>query len=245
MSILDSLRNGKSISLIRRKNLYYILENDFLGYDKPLKVGETIVNCSNEQIDTHPAEILLSIRILESITEHTILDFAMYERFHNGTTEEIRVSDWYSKAQNIECRIVPSLNEVKFETVLLIKDTISFLLFEAANIVADNIQITKCKNCNKYFIPQVRADEIYCDNIFKGDKTCKQMGYEIKVNSDQLMKAYRTAYKTKNASKNRNKKNNTHAEDEFKQWVYLAKQKLEEAQNKIIEHEEFIEWLKK
>lgn len=104
--------------------------------------------------------------------------------------------------------------------------------------------IRKCKNCGKYFIPTTRSDEIYCDNVFKGNRTCKQIGYEQKINNDEFMKAYRTAYKTKNAFKNRNKLNNTHAEENFEKWVIQAKEKLKYAQNGNILIDDFKEWLK-
>lgn len=104
--------------------------------------------------------------------------------------------------------------------------------------------IRKCENCGKYFIPTTRSDEIYCDNVFKGNRTCKQIGYEQKINSDEFMKAYRTAYKTKNAFKNRNKLNNTHAEENFEKWVIQAKEKLKYAQSGSISLDEFKQWLK-
>ena len=40
----------------------------------------------------------------------------------------------------------------------------------------------------KVFIPISRSDEIYCDRIFKNNKTCKQLGYTEKAR-DEYQKA--------------------------------------------------------
>ena len=47
-------------------------------------------------------------------------------------------------------------------------------LFELTSI--ENIEIKKCKNCGKFFVPEKRSDELYCNNIFENDKTCKEVG---------------------------------------------------------------------
>ena len=52
-------------------------------------------------------------------------------------------------------------------------------LFELTSI--DNIEIKKCKNCGKFFVPENRSDELYCSNIFENEKTCKEVGpFKIK-----------------------------------------------------------------
>lgn len=117
-----------------------------------------------------------------------------------------------------------------------------FFTFAASKAIQSKVLVKECANCNKLFIPASRSDEIYCDRIFQGNRTCKQVGYE---NKNEFIKAYRTAYKTRNAIKNRNIKNNPHAEKDFKEWVYSAKVKLEEAQRGEISFEEFKKWLKK
>lgn len=120
------------------------------------------------------------------------------------------------------------------------------VLFDFITTAKENIVVKKCENCGKFFTPSTRSDEIYCNNKYlSSGKTCKQIGYEVKVNNNEFLKAYRTAYKTKNAFKNRNINNNPHAEEDFKKWVYSAKMKLDEAQNGSISLEEFKEWLKK
>ncbi len=60
--------------------------------------------------------------------------------------------------------------------------------------------IKRCANCNKFFIPKTLRDTKYCDRIFKGNKTCKQIGrdisYKENLAKDPLLKAYRSRYQT-------------------------------------------------
>ena len=35
----------------------------------------------------------------------------------------------------------------------------------------ENIAIKKCKNCGKFFVPDNRVDELYCNNIYENNKT--------------------------------------------------------------------------
>ena len=88
-----------------------------------------------------------------------------------------------------------------------------------------------------------RSDEIYCDNIFKNDKTCKELGYENKSKKDFFKSAYRTAYKTQRARI----KYNTHRSDYekkcFTPWNDAAKQALAKFQAKN-DLEGFKKWLK-
>lgn len=58
--------------------------------------------------------------------------------------------------------------------------------------------IKKCKNCGKYFIPENLRDIKYCNNIFKDNKTCKQLGkditYKNSLKNDNLLDMYRKRY---------------------------------------------------
>lgn len=35
--------------------------------------------------------------------------------------------------------------------------------------------IKKCKNCGKFFVPDNRVDELYCNSIYENNKTCKEV----------------------------------------------------------------------
>ncbi len=111
-------------------------------------------------------------------------------------------------------------------------------------LIENNITLKTCENCGKYFYPSSRSDEKYCSNVFKNGKTCRQLGYEIKINNDELLKTYRTAYKTANGWKNRNKLNNKNVEALFVKWHKLAKEQLRQAQNGDIGIDEYKQWFK-
>jgi microsomal dipeptidase-like Zn-dependent dipeptidase len=39
-----------------------------------------------------------------------------------------------------------------------------------------NLPIKKCQYCNRYFIPKIRQDEIYCDLPNEDGKSCREKG---------------------------------------------------------------------
>ena len=98
------------------------------------------------------------------------------------------------------------------------------------HIVTFNYIIKKCENCGRYFYPQTRDDEIYCNNIYKNNKTCKQIGYEIKANQDDILNPYRKIYKTQNARKQRNKHINN-IDARFSKWSKHANSILKKCQD--------------
>lgn len=111
------------------------------------------------------------------------------------------------------------------------------------NIIQYNIPVNVCQNCGKLFIPKHKVSEIYCDNVYKNNKTCGQVGYENKLNRDEILKAYRTAYKTQNAKKHRNH-HISDIEKRFKKWHMEAKNKLADTQEGKMTLDDFNKWLK-
>lgn len=163
----------------------------------------------------------------------------------------MRLPENKHKVESLKPNIEFSLSEYNgiFYDTFEFHNIVHFIFFTIAKSVQLNIQVKGCANCKKLFVPSIRSDEIYCDNIYKGNKTCKQVGYEYKVNNDdsmKYMKVYRTVYKTMNAKKNRNINNNIHAKDDFEKWANAAKIKLKDAQqgNMTISIEDFKKWLK-
>lgn len=78
-------------------------------------------------------------------------------------------------------------------------NVISILAIEFKEFISDKHHIIKqCKNCRKYFIPDNLRDIKYCNNIFKDNKTCKQLGkqisYKKSLKNDKLLDMYRKRY---------------------------------------------------
>ena len=75
-----------------------------------------------------------------------------------------------------------------------------FISFKQLLSLNSDIKINKCANCNKYFIPKTMHDTKYCDEIFKDNKTCKEIGRELafkeRLDKNPLLKTYRTRYQT-------------------------------------------------
>ena len=105
------------------------------------------------------------------------------------------------------------------------------VLFDMIEMEKRGIELKRCQNCGKYFVPESRSDEIYCNNIFKGNRTCRQIGYENKINGDEVLREYRKIYKTQNARKQRNKDNIQGLEERFAVWSAFAKGQLIKCQN--------------
>lgn len=123
-----------------------------------------------------------------------------------------------------------------------IKKISDIIAIDNVNYQKGNINIKQCQNCGKYFIPSSRSDEIYCDNYYKDEKTCKEIGYETKLKNDIFKTAYRSAYKTQRARI----KYNSHIVDyekiHFKPWEQAAKQALSDFTTKD-DIEGFKKWL--
>ena len=127
--------------------------------------------------------------------------------------------------------------------IYYMSDLFSLLAFDINEIKKNNIVIKRCENCGKYFIPQNRSDEKYCDKIFKNNKTCKEVGYEMKLKKDSFKSEYRKAYKTQHARI----KYNSHIPDymikHFDPWNDAAKAAMKEyeAKNDIAGFRKWIE----
>ena len=123
-----------------------------------------------------------------------------------------------------------SFDRMTKATRISFKSLFDALLYDAFEVKKYHIKPTRCQNCGKLFFPHSRSDEIYCNYIFRNGKTCKELGYEMKVEADQIMKEYRRIYKMQNARKQRNQQKRNIAAC-FDEWTAFAKQKLKACQN--------------
>lgn len=117
-----------------------------------------------------------------------------------------------------------------------------FVLFTIYIATSLNIQFNKCKNCGKYFVPTAKSNEIYCTRIYKNNRTCRDIGYENAVKSDEITKTYRNAYKTQNAKKQRNK-DVPNIDTMFFDWASSAKEMYKLCKDNKIKLKQFSKWL--
>ena len=127
-----------------------------------------------------------------------------------------------------------------------IEDLIRCCLFEMAR---HEVQIKKCANCGRYFVPRNRSDTLYCEEKCPQDpsRTCRQYNSEHlwydRLKSNEELKLCRNIASAKQMLVKRHPGNESYAEDlkrfreESKKWKgdYLAGRKS---------REEFRDWLK-
>ena len=133
-----------------------------------------------------------------------------------------------------------SFDEPIKANLLSFRSVFDALLYDGYEARENNVKPTRCQNCGKLFFPHSRSDEIYCNHIFRNGKTCKELGYEMKVETDQIMKEYRRIYKMQNARKQRNQQKRNIAAC-FDEWTAFAKQKLKACQKGEITLDEMIQ----
>lgn len=126
---------------------------------------------------------------------------------------------------------------------------IQSLIIELLEIATtENIEIKKCKNCGKYFVPDNRSDEIYCSNIYENGKTCKEVGHFrtqqklMQLNDD--LRIYRNVYQKLLLRTRRNPDNDKY-EKEFQKFKNKNIELKEKINNGEITQEEYMEWLNK
>lgn len=109
----------------------------------------------------------------------------------------------------------------------------------------NNFIIKKCKNCSKYFItdnPRVN----YCNNLFKGKQTCRDIGNQIaqriKQENDKVYGKYRKMYSRKAMLVKRNSDIEVYKKD-YENWKKEAKKFMDDIRNEKKTYEEFDKWL--
>lgn len=127
-------------------------------------------------------------------------------------------------------------------------DIIQTLLVELLEIAKLNIEIKKCRNCGKFFVPDNRSDEIYCSNIYENGKTCKEIGHfkvqQKKIQENDDLRIYRNVYQKLLLRTRRNPNNIQYArnfeffKDDNNKW-------RENISKGLSTEKEYVDWLKK
>ena len=111
----------------------------------------------------------------------------------------------------------------------------------------ENLQIKTCLNCGRYFIPNYRQNEIYCD-LANPDQspTCKEKGaneqYKKNLENNKAQALYRRIYRQKFMIAQRNKDSKTIQKD-FEQWKREAKDKVNKMKKGKLTEDEVYKWL--
>lgn len=127
------------------------------------------------------------------------------------------------------------------------KDICQLLIIELQEIVCmDKFEIKKCKNCGKYFVPEKRTDELYCNNIYEDGRTCKEIGsFKVKqkmINDDDDLRTYRNVYQ-KLLLRTRRNPENLQYEKEFENFKEDNRKMRDKLDKGKVTYEEYVEWL--
>lgn len=105
------------------------------------------------------------------------------------------------------------------------------------------ININKCGNCGDYFLPSKRSDEVYCDKVNENNKTCKEMGYQKILESDEGEKQYRREYKRRHAIAS--KSESPEQKELWEKWKKESREKKDLYKKGVITLDDFLKWINK
>lgn len=141
-------------------------------------------------------------------------------RINLSAFEILRDYSNYPMRQDETQRIVSKAN-VSSSYFIECTDIIQALLIELLEIAKLNIEIKKCRNCGKFFVPDNRSDEIYCSNIYENGKTCKEIGHfkvqQKLIQENDDLRIYRNVYQ-KLLLRTRGNSDDSQYEKEFQQF---------------------------
>ena len=122
---------------------------------------------------------------------------------------------------------------------------IAFIVLEQF-VKNSNLPIKKCQYCDRYFIPSIRQDEIYCDLPNEDGKSCREKGakqtYKQNLEKIPALLEYRKAYQKKFMEVSRNDSNKKLKKD-FDSWKKIAQNKIKDYKQGKVTEEELYRWM--
>lgn len=113
-------------------------------------------------------------------------------------------------------------------------------------VINTKYQIRKCKNCGKYYIAEISSKQLYCDNQYNENQTCKDIGNQIaqlkKQQEDLVYGKYRKIYAKKSMLVKRNP-DITSYKAEYEEWKKEAQKLRNNLKDNKITNDEFEKWL--
>ena len=109
-----------------------------------------------------------------------------------------------------------------------------------------NLPIKQCQYCNRYFIPKIRQDEIYCDLPNEDGKSCREKGakqtYKQNLEKTPALLEYRKAYQKKFMEVARSD-DNKKLKKNFDSWKKIAQGKIKDYKQGKVTEEELYKWM--
>ena len=253
-------------------NLTDIRYSDYLvSSDEYEKSQDTLINDNKYIFSLFRQDLILDIEYIFNMNNlEEIKDLTPLQRFQVMTNSDFR-SKSLEKIDNNKVKINLSAFEIlrdysnypmrQDETQRIVSkaninssyfiectDIIQTLLIELLEIAKLNIEIKKCRNCGKFFVPDNRSDEIYCSNIYENGKTCKEIGHfkvqQKLIQENDDLRIYRNVYQKLLLRTRRNPSNTKYAR-EFEIFKDDNNKWKENISKGVSTEKEYIEWLKK
>lgn len=109
-----------------------------------------------------------------------------------------------------------------------------------------NLPIKQCQYCNRYFIPKIRQDEIYCDLPNEDGKSCREKGakqtYKQNLEKTPALLEYRKAYQKKFMEVARSD-DNKKLKKNFDSWKKIAQGKIKDYKQGKVTEDELYKWM--
>lgn len=122
---------------------------------------------------------------------------------------------------------------------------IAFVVLEQF-VKNSNLPIKKCQYCNRYFIPAIRQDELYCDLPNEDGKLCREKGakqtYKQNLEKIPALLEYRKAYQKKFMEVARSN-NNKKLKKDFDSWKKIAQGKIKDYKQGKATEDELYKWM--
>ena len=125
------------------------------------------------------------------------------------------------------------------------------LYLELMEMVKRGIRVKRCALCDRYFVLADKRRRDYCDRIYGGKRTCKQIGAKKRFNQsiedDAYLQEFQRIYNRMYSRFYRmdawgtERQTNKLTEEQFKAWVLAASKARQEYKAGAINGEEFIQ----
>ena len=120
-------------------------------------------------------------------------------------------------------------------------EVITAMYYEFYTVLEKNLPIRLCKNCNKPFVAQKRADSIYCDRVIPGSKDkCSVVG-PLKTYRSKLPDIESDFYAARRRYNTRVSRNPL-LKTEFEVWKIKSREKLIAYREGNLSADEFRKW---
>ena len=123
-------------------------------------------------------------------------------------------------------------------------------LLEFMEMIKRGIRIKRCGLCDRYFVLADKRKRDYCDRIYKGKRTCKQIGAKQKFNQSveqdsflqEIQRTYNRMYSRyyRMDAWDGDRQTNKMTEEQFKAWTDMASKARQEYKSGKISGEELL-----